>query len=50
VAGDDFVTPVSCDEPNDGEIVDVVSFPGACPLAAEAYVEDGADVFCVDES
>ncbi|MGH9229727.1 MAG: J domain-containing protein [Acidimicrobiales bacterium] len=50
VSGGTWVEPVPCTQPNDGEIVDVVANPADCPFVAESYVEDFADVFCIDES
>lgn len=49
VRGATWVTPVSCSSPNDGEIIAVVSSVDACPYAADAYVEDLGDVYCIDE-
>lgn len=43
------VVAVECSEPNDGEIVDSVTDKDYCPDEADAYIEDDAVVWCIDE-
>ena len=43
------VVAVACWETNDGEIVDSVGDKDFCPDEADAYVEDDAVVWCIDE-
>jgi hypothetical protein len=45
----DLVVPVDCGAPNAGRIVLRSTAPEFCPDWAEAYVQVGADVWCVDE-
>ncbi len=49
IDGSTWVVPVPCSEPNDGRIVRRVSSASSCPFTAESYVEDGPDVWCIDE-
>lgn len=45
----ELVVPVDCGAPNAGRIVLRSTAPEFCPDWAEAYVQVGADVWCVDE-
>jgi hypothetical protein len=41
--------PVPCSEPNDGEIIAVISRPSQYPYRAESYVEDAFNVWYIYE-
>jgi hypothetical protein len=48
VAGSPMLYPVECSAPHNGKIVAKVTSKELCPLFAERYVQDGLDVFCID--
>lgn len=50
VRGETWVVAVPCSQPHDGKIVDRARSSWACPTYTESYVEDGADVWCIDET
>jgi curved DNA-binding protein CbpA len=44
-------SPVDCNQPHDGRIVQRVAIPGACPVGTDAYLRHGAgisNVYCID--
>ena len=51
VSGSRKLSPVDCDQPHDGRIVQQVAIPGACPVATDAHVRHGtgiSNVYCID--
>ena len=49
VAGSSSVIPVSCSNGHSGKIVSRATNQFACPTRTESFVNDGANVWCIDE-